>query len=116
MADDYRSISGFIQFEPNDREAAGKQVRDISVRLSNTKGTQVRVTMWPDFKDVSLAKGDFIAIEGKYTEVTKDNQDGDPVTYKNLSAQLVYKDGKTYRGSKPATTSQESTPAEDEPF
>jgi hypothetical protein len=114
---DFRGISGFIQFDPQEREAAGKPVRDISIRLSNTVDKKIRVTLWPDFKDVPIKKGDFVAVEGRYTEVTKDVEDG-PVTYKNLSAQLLFHEGKTYKGSKPATTNDSSASAddEDEPF
>lgn len=118
---EYRGVAGFIQFEPNDREAAGKQVRDITIRPVSVLGAKgltdgkVRATVWPDFADVTLLKGDAVFVEGRYTKNTVDGDNG-PVTYHNISVtSLARLEGVS--SSKPdVVNAQDDSGAEDEPF
>lgn len=81
MADQYRTVTGFVQFEPNEREANGQQVRQILVQQAGGEGANIRVTLWPEFEGVSVEKGDFVAASGKLTKNTVKG-----TTYLNLSA------------------------------
>lgn len=76
----YMVISGRVAFEPEEREAGGKNVRDITVK-STPKQTLVRLTVWPDIDASSIEKGDFVLAEGKYS-ISQGNNGKD---YHNLS-------------------------------
>lgn len=76
----YKPFSGFIQFEPEVYENR----RSVVIKPIGATGNEVpllRVTIWPDFGDVNLSKGDFIAADGKFDTQTKNGK-----TYYNLSA------------------------------
>ena len=86
MADDklYGTVEGFIQFEVDSRDlSSGQTVRDATVRSVNTNEL-VRITIWPDFEDVDLKLGDWIAADG---EVTFREANG--TTYTNMSARKL---------------------------
>lgn len=110
---DYRSVAGFIQFDVKERDAGGKTVRDIVIRPASGTKAKVNVTIWPDFKDVKLERGQFVAVEGKYSEVTKDGENG-PVTYKNLSCQRIFDGTTTHQAPKPETTNAGSSTADED--
>lgn len=81
---EYKAFLGFIQFDPNERETPSKQtLRDVVIQpIGYSKDVpSVRVTIWPEFGDVILSKGDLIAAQGKYTVATVKGK-----TYHNLSA------------------------------
>lgn len=86
---DYITVAGIIQFDPRERTAAGKDVRDVAVRaLGNNK--MVNITVWPENDDIPLSKGDFIVADGKFTSTPGQNKEGEAVTYNNLSATVVH--------------------------
>lgn len=82
---DYATVAGFIQFDVNERDVNGQEVRDVTVRAIGTQKL-VKVTVWSDFSDVPLAKGDFIVADGKFSTNEGQAKDGTPITYLNLSA------------------------------
>ena len=112
MASEYIGISGFIQFDPRERKVGERTVRDIVIRQTGSAGMNVSVTLWPDFKDVAVKKGDFVAVEGKHST----NKQGD-VTYHNLSAQRILVQ-ESVEAPKPGTTNTESSDddSDDAPF
>lgn len=62
----YASVEGFIQFEPQVRDANGQKVTDVTVKTQGSDGKLVRITIWPELEtDVEL--GDWLAAEGKLT-------------------------------------------------
>ena len=67
MADkEYGSVAGFIQFEVEERSLeSGATVRDATVRSIAT-GDLVRITLWPDFDEVDVEKGDWLAADGQF--------------------------------------------------
>lgn len=83
----YRPAAGFIQFDPRDREVAGKAVRDITIRPLGAKDPDlyIRGTVWPSHRKVELAKGDFVVMEGQYTTRKGERDDGTEVVYHNIS-------------------------------
>lgn len=85
---EYKAFAGFIQFDPNERETPGGQkLRDVVIQPIGYGAKEipsVRVTIWPEFDGVELAKGDFIATQGKFTTANVKGK-----TYFNLSASQV---------------------------
>lgn len=63
----YRTVSGFVQFDPTERDANGQEVRDVLIQQTGSEGANIRVTIWPEFKDVVINKGDWLAANGKFT-------------------------------------------------
>lgn len=113
MSDQFRTVTGIVQFPPREGEAGGKSVRNITVRQAGFGPTAVNVsaTLWPSFDHIPVAEGDVVMLDGKYTKNTGTKQDGTPVTYHNLSVTKFAVIGKADGGVKPET---ENTPAEDE--
>lgn len=63
----YRSVIGFVQFEPGKRDLSdGRVVRDVLVQSGGSEGGQVRVTLWPEFAGIEINQGDFIAAQGLF--------------------------------------------------
>lgn len=66
-AKEYGSVAGFIQFPVESRDLdSGQTVRDATVRSLAT-GDLVRITLWEDFAEVDVDKGDFLAADGQMT-------------------------------------------------
>lgn len=80
----YRTVAGFVQFDPNEREANGQTVRDFLVQQAGSEGVKIRVTVWPEFAGVEINQGDFVAANGKLTKNTAKGK-----TYINLSAKSL---------------------------
>lgn len=82
---EYKAFAGFIQFDPNERETPSKQtLRDVVIQpigYGSKEIPSVRVTVWPEHAGVNLSKGDFIAVQGKFTTANVKGK-----TYFNLSA------------------------------
>lgn len=80
----YKTLAGFIQFDPNERETtSGQKLRDVVIQPigQGTEIPSVRVTVWSEYDETELSKGDFIAVQGKFTTATVKGK-----TYFNLSA------------------------------
>ena len=82
---EYRTAAGFIQFDPRQRPAGGKQVRNVTIRAIGSQN-YVDITVWPEHDDVALEKGMFIVADGKFSTNAGQDKDGNPRTYYNLSA------------------------------
>ena len=90
--DEYITVAGLIQFDPRNREAAGKPVRDIAIKaIGNNK--IVNITVWPDHDNIILNKGDFVIADGKFTQRPGQNKQGEQQTYYNLSASTLIRIG-----------------------
>lgn len=84
MSDDvYTTVAGMIQFDVEEREVNGGEVRDITIR-SLASGDPIRITVWPEFKDTELERGDFVVVDGKVTEREHKGK-----VYFNLSARRI---------------------------
>lgn len=95
----YVTISGFIQFDPNEREANGKNVIEVFVKTTGGEGKNVRCTLWPEIKipkGDAPKKGDFVAVEGKYSTSTYQGEDGSSKTSYQISATSYAKLGEAY--------------------
>lgn len=87
----YNTVAGFVQFDVNEREAAGQTVRDVVIQAVGSGGQNVKITVWPEFASAAIAKGDYVAAQGKFTS----EKVGDK-TYNNLSASSLYVNGTLY--------------------
>ena len=87
MADNqYVSVAGFVQFDPNERDANGKTVTEFFIKTLGGDSKNIRVTLWPETKAEAPEKGDFVAVDGKYSTSTYQGQDGSQRTSYQVSA------------------------------
>lgn len=109
----YVTAVGFVQFDPQDREANGKAVRDIVIKTPGGDGKNIRITVWPEIQGAeAIEKGDFVAVDGGFTSSTYQAQDGSQKTSLQISAyslailakSLPRADKEVVAGAKPATT------------
>jgi hypothetical protein len=82
---DYAVVAGFVQYEPETREANGEGVRDIKLRAVGSQKI-VRVTVWGKHATVPLEKGDFIVVEGPWRSWTGQSREGTGRRYYELDA------------------------------
>jgi len=92
----YVSVSGFVQFEVQEREALGQKVREFSVKPSGEPKKLIRVTLWPEFDHAPVERGDFVAAEGKFTRDTYTGNDGTKRTSLQISAKRLNVNGDRY--------------------
>lgn len=89
----YVTALGFVQFDPQEREANGKTVTEFVIKTPGGDSKNIRVTVWPETKLGTVAIGDFIAVDGKFTSSTYQGSDGSPKTSLQISATAVAKLG-----------------------
>lgn len=82
----YVTAVGFVQFDPVVREANGKNVTDLVVKLPGGEQTMVRITVWPEIQVDRIKKGDFIAVDGQFSSNTYQASDGSNKTSLQISA------------------------------
>lgn len=81
----YAAADGFVQFDPRTREANGQTVRDVTIKQFGSQKL-IYITVWPEFDDTEINKGDFVAVDGLYSSRVKQTDDGSPKEYINISA------------------------------
>lgn len=87
--DVYATVQGFVAFEPEEREIpSGAIVRNVVVDSLET-GELIRLTLWPEYRNLDVEKSDYVVAAGKYTERTVDNDEGGKKTYKNISVNKI---------------------------
>ena len=62
------------------------------------QAVDVSCTLWPEFDGVSIAKGDAVLVEGKFSQRTAQGNDGRERTFNNLSVSNIVKLGKAETG------------------
>ena len=85
---EYITVAGIVQFDPRQRQAGDKQVRDIVIRAIGSN-KNFSFTLWPEKANIPIAKGDFIVADGKHSQSAGQNKAGEQVTYHNLSATTI---------------------------
>jgi len=89
----YGSAAGFIQFDIDEREYNDGIIRDATIR-SLASGDLLRISFFPDFEDIPLERGDFIAVDGSIVEreVEYEDDDGEMVsrTFVNFTAKRLF--------------------------
>lgn len=89
----YVTAVGFVQFEPVEREANGKNVTEFVIKTPGGDGKNIRVTVWPETHLGPVAVGDFIAVDGKFSSSVYQAQDGTEKTSLQISAGYIAKLG-----------------------
>lgn len=84
----YRTFIGIVQFDPVEREAGGKNVRNVTIRQAGMKDQAqlISITLWPDHEAVKVEKGDVVIVDGKFQVNKGKDGEGNPRTYFNVSA------------------------------
>jgi len=85
---EYITVAGIVQFDPRNRQAGDKQVRDIVIRAIGSN-KNFSITLWPEKANIPISKGDFVVADGKHSQSVGQNKAGEQVTYHNLSATTV---------------------------
>lgn len=84
---DICQMEGFVQFDPQEREAGSQTVLNVTIR--NKANDLVSLTFWPGTKEdprvKAIAVGDYVTARGKYSERTVQKADGTQQTYKGVS-------------------------------
>jgi hypothetical protein len=115
---EYMTIAGIVQFPPRERQAGGKQVRDVLIRaIGDNKNYSI--TVWPENGDITINKGDFLVADGKYSSSVGQNKEGAQVTYHNLSSNTIFRLDGSNTGSAaptPAAAPAAAASGDDFPF
>jgi hypothetical protein len=114
---EYMTIAGIVQFPPRERQAGGKQVRDVLIRaIGDNKNYSI--TVWPENGDITINKGDFLVADGKYSSSVGQNKEGAQVTYHNLSSNTIFRiEGSTTGSAASKPVEAVATPSGDDfPF
>lgn len=83
--DVYASVVGVVQFDPRENaQQDGRTFRDVTVRGSG--GINVQVSMFDNYPDLEIHRGDLVFAHGKYTSKSTQDGAGAPVTYHTISA------------------------------
>ena len=91
----YVTAVGFVQFEPQEREANGKSIIEFVIKSPGGDGKNIRVTVWPETKFAAPVVGDFIAVDGKFSSNTYQAADGSTKTGLQISANYIAKLGES---------------------
>ena len=80
----YINVTGIVAWDAELRELqSGDEIKTFTVEIIPS-GMQLKVTLWPELAHVTVQKGDFVAIRGKYSVAQKDDK-----VYQNLSASTI---------------------------
>ncbi len=88
---EYVGAAGFVQFDPNTREANGQDVLDLTIKTPGSEGTLIRITVWPELQTpavLSVEKGDYVAVDGKLNVGTYE-KDGESKKSIQISATAI---------------------------
>lgn len=112
--DDFRTVTGVIQFPPREGKANGKDVRNITVKQSGFGPTAVNVsaTVWPSHEKVDLKVGQVVVLEGPYTQNKGTDKDGNERVYHNLSVTRLAVLGEVSEGARVGTVNTSDEPEE----
>lgn len=103
---EYASAAGFIQFDVKEREANGQTVLDAVIKTLGTDGVLIRVTVWPELQTEPIAKGDFLAVDGKFTVGSYTDQSGQARQSLQISASSMAVLPGVKRGEREVVNSQ----------
>lgn len=117
-ANEYRTIFGTIQFDPEDKDVNGKAVRKFTVRSAGVREQSqlVSCTLWPSHAAIfdTMEKGLAVVLDGKYVVNKGTDGEGNPRTYHNLSVSKILILGKLDGGVEVETTSAAAAGDDDE--
>ena len=85
---DYMVASGIVQFDPKIRDVNGQTVRDVVVKAIGSQKL-VSITIWPEFADTAINKGDFVTADGKLNVSLGQDKQGNSREYLSVSASAL---------------------------
>lgn len=86
-ATNYVTATGFVQFDPIERDANGKSVTDVTIKLPGGDKTYIKITIWPELNlSAPIQKGDFIAVDGPFSSSSYQDKEGNQRTGLQISA------------------------------
>lgn len=105
-----------MAFEPRDAEAAGQQIRNITV--SGVDRLRYGATLWPSHAHVKVEQGDVVTLEGSYNQRTRTNDEtGETTKFHNISVTRIKIHGAADQGKKNETVNTEPEASDDDiPF
>jgi len=110
MADkEFKSVAGFIQFDPEEREVNGQPIRDVTIRALGSEGPYIKITVWEEFGDIELYRGQFLAVDGPFEARVVPNKQGVSTTYLNMSAKSIVVLEPVARGEASVVTKKKGT-------
>jgi single-stranded DNA-binding protein len=96
MAESKKYVTGigFVQFDPQERDANGKQVTDVVIKTPGGDGKFLRITLWPELLvEKSLGrkvqKGDLLAVDGGFSSSVYQDKEGKQRTSLQISAFML---------------------------
>lgn len=95
-----------MAFEPREAEAAGQEVRNISV--SGVDRLRYGATLWPSHGHVKVAQGDVVTLEGSYNKRTTSDDDGNEKVFHNISVTRIFVHGAADQGKKNETVNTQA--------
>jgi hypothetical protein len=63
---EYAGAAGFVQFDPREKDVNGQEIRELTIKAFGTQKL-IQITLWPEYAGVEVKKGDFVAVDGKFT-------------------------------------------------
>ena len=112
---EYITVAGIVQFDPRQRQAGDKQVRDIVIRAIGSN-KNFSITLWPEKANIPISKGDFLVCDGKHSQSAGQNKDGEQVTYNNLSASALIRIAGDATAPAPKVAAAPAATGDDFPF
>lgn len=112
---EYRTVTGVVQFDVKEGEAAGQTVRNIVVKQAGFGQNSINVyaTLWPKHAGLAIERGDAVILEGSYSSRKGQNKTtGEDVTYHNVSVTRIAVLGKMDEGSDEEVVNKTSDAAE----
>lgn len=84
---EYKAFMGVVSFNPEDATTpSGKKLRKFTIKLVNSvDDVTVGVTLWEELRETEVSRGDFVAVEGSYTN----NPGKEGRVFHNLSASRI---------------------------
>lgn len=112
----YVAQAGFVQFDPQERDANGQKLVDFTIKCVG-KPVNVRVTLWPELEaGFGVKKGDFVAVEGTFQTSTYQDSEGTQKTSNQINAYNVNINGQRIERKERDVVSSDAISAEDLPF
>lgn len=81
----YATVLGTVQWDVEPKVVNEKNIREFSIR-SIVSQQLVRVTLWDQFANVQVKKGDAVIVDGEVKQNAGTDKQGNSVTYHNLTA------------------------------
>lgn len=85
---DYAVAAGIVQFDVVEKEAADQDIREVTIKTF-TSQKLIKITLWPEFADVEVQKGDTVFVDGKYKVSLGQAKDGGEREYVSISATQI---------------------------